>query len=85
MVMAVLRMCWYCLSVNVCAGATVTESPVCTPIGSTFSIAQMMMTLSFASRKSSSSNSFQPKDAFFYQHFVYRRHLQSAPHLALEL
>ncbi|KAG1649212.1 Sulfoacetaldehyde reductase 2 [Nymphon striatum] len=30
-----LRMIWYSLSVNVSAGATVIESPVCTPIGST--------------------------------------------------
>ena len=28
-----LRMRWYSLSVSVCAGATVIESPVCTPIG----------------------------------------------------
>jgi hypothetical protein len=28
--------------VSVCAGATVIESPVCTPIGSKFSIEQMM-------------------------------------------
>ena len=42
------------------AGATVTESPVCTPIGSMFSIEQTTTTLSLASRMSSSSNSFQP-------------------------
>ena len=42
-----LRMIWYSLSVNVCAGATVMESPVCTPIGSKFSIEQIMMKLSF--------------------------------------
>jgi hypothetical protein len=40
------RMIWYSLSVSVCAGATVIESPVCTPIGSRFSIEQMMMQLS---------------------------------------
>ena len=40
------RMIWYSLSVRVNAGATVIESPVCTPIGSTFSIEQMMMQLS---------------------------------------
>ena len=39
-------MIWYSLSVNVSAGATVMESPVCTPIGSTFSMEQMMMQLS---------------------------------------
>ena len=40
------RMIWYSLSVSVSAGATVMESPVCTPIGSTFSMEQMMMQLS---------------------------------------
>ncbi len=54
------RMRWYSLSVKVCAGATVMESPVCTPIGSKFSIEQMMTTLSARSRMTSSSNSFQP-------------------------
>jgi hypothetical protein len=39
---------WYSLSVSVWAGATVIESPVCTPIGSKFSIEQMMTTLSVA-------------------------------------
>ena len=51
---------WYSLSVSVCAGATVIESPVCTPIGSRFSIEQMMMQLSLRSRTTSISNSFQP-------------------------
>ncbi len=54
------RMRWYSLSVSVCAGATVMESPVCTPIGSKFSIEQMMMQLSLRSRTTSISNSFQP-------------------------
>ena len=53
-------MIWYSLSVSVCAGATVIESPVCTPIGSKFSIEQMMMQLSLWSRTTSISNSFQP-------------------------
>src|SRR5262249_8988855 len=57
---AALRMSWYSLSVSVCAGATVIESPVCTPIGSKFSIEHTMTTLSFVSRMTSSSNSFQP-------------------------
>ena len=43
------------------AGAMVTESPVCTPIGSMFSIEQTTTTLSWRSRISSSSNSFQPR------------------------
>ena len=36
------------------------ESPVCTPIGSTFSMEQMMTQLSARSRITSSSYSFQP-------------------------
>ena len=55
-----LRMIWYSLSVSVCAGATVMLSPVCTPIGSKFSIEQIMMQLSFLSRTTSISYSFQP-------------------------
>ena len=35
-------------------------SPVCTPIGSTFSMEHMMMQLSTQSRTTSISNSFQP-------------------------
>ena len=54
------RMVWYSRSVSVSAGATVIESPVCTPIGSMFSIEQMTTTLSLRSRISSSSYSFQP-------------------------
>ena len=54
------RMIWYSLSVNVCAGATVIESPVCTPIGSRFSIEHTIMQLSALSRTTSISNSFQP-------------------------
>ncbi|CRZ98157.1 Uncharacterised protein [Vibrio cholerae] len=53
-------MIWYSLSVRVCAGATVIESPVWMPIGSKFSIAQTMMQLSFLSRTTSISYSFQP-------------------------
>ena len=51
---------WYSLSVSVCDGATVIESPVCTPIGSRFSIEQTMMQLSAESRTTSISYSFQP-------------------------
>ena len=54
------RMCWYSRSVSVIAGATVIESPVCTPIGSRFSMEQTTTTLSWRSRISSSSYSFQP-------------------------
>ena len=42
------------------AGAQQTESPVCTPIGSRFSIEQTITTLSSRSRITSSSNSPQP-------------------------
>ncbi len=54
------RMIWYSLSVRVWAGATVMESPVCTPMASKFSMAQTMMQLSFLSRTTSISYSFQP-------------------------
>ncbi len=54
------RMAWYSTSVSVCAGATVMESPVCTPMGSKFSMEQTTTQLSAASRITSSSNSFQP-------------------------
>ena len=55
-----LRMIWYSLSVRVRAGATVMESPVCTPIGSMFSMEHTIMALSALSRTTSISNSFQP-------------------------
>ena len=48
------------MSVSVSAGATVIESPVWMPIGSTFSMEQTMMALSALSRTTSISNSFQP-------------------------
>ena len=53
-------MIWYSLSVSVSAGATVMLSPVWMPMGSTFSIEQMMMQLSARSRTTSISYSFQP-------------------------
>ncbi len=57
---AASRMAWYSTSVRVWAGATVIESPVCTPMGSRFSIEQMTTQLSARSRMTSSSYSFQP-------------------------
>src|SRR5271168_4617591 len=54
------RMSWYSLSVSVWMGATVMESPVCTPMGSKFSMEQMMTQLSARSRMTSISYSFQP-------------------------
>ena len=58
--MAASRMRWYSRSLSVWAGATVIESPVCTPMGSKFSIEQTTTTLSRRSRTTSSSYSFQP-------------------------
>ncbi len=54
------RMSWYSRSERVCWGATVIESPVCTPMASKFSTEQTTMALSATSRITSSSNSFQP-------------------------
>jgi len=54
------RICWYSTSESVWIGATVIESPVCTPIGSMFSMPQMITQLSAWSRITSSSYSFQP-------------------------
>ena len=59
-VMASSRISWYSWSERVCAGATVIESPVCTPIGSRFSMEQTTTALSLRSRITSSSNSFHP-------------------------
>ena len=59
-VTAASRSAWYSRSESVMAGATQTESPVWTPIGSRFSIEQTMITLSRRSRITSSSNSSQP-------------------------
>ena len=53
-------MAWYSTSDRVCAGATVIESPVCTPMGSKFSIEHTTTQLSTRSRMTSSSNSFHP-------------------------
>ena len=53
-------MAWYSTSVRVWAGATVIESPVWMPMGSTFSIEQTTTQLSARSRMTSSSYSFQP-------------------------
>src|SRR3981081_3935587 len=52
---------WYSLSVSVCDGATTMESPVCTPIGSMFSMLQTVMHVSAPSRITSYSISFHPR------------------------
>ena len=54
------RIAWYSRSVSVCIGATVMESPVCTPIGSKFSMEQTITALPALSRITSISNSFHP-------------------------
>ena len=54
------RITWNSRSVSVWIGATVIESPVWTPIGSTFSMEQMITQLSAWSRITSISNSFHP-------------------------
>ena len=54
------RISWYSRSDRVITGATVTESPVWTPMGSTFSIEHTITALSARSRMTSSSNSFHP-------------------------
>ncbi len=54
------RIFWKVLSESVIAGATVMESPVWIPIGSIFSMEQIITTLSFLSLNNSNSYSFQP-------------------------
>jgi hypothetical protein len=78
-------MIWYSLSVRVCAGATVMESPVCTPIGSRFSIEQTMMQLSALSRTTSISYSFQPISDSSISSSLVGRGLQAALADLLEL
>jgi hypothetical protein len=57
---AEVRSIWYSLSERVCDGATTMLSPVWTPIGSMFSMLQIVMQVSAASRITSYSISFQP-------------------------
>ena len=66
--MEMSRRFWYSRSVSVMAGATVIESPVCTPTGSKFSMEQTTTTLSFLSRIISSSYSFQPRMRLLQEH-----------------
>jgi len=62
---------WYSRSLSVCAGATVIESPVCTPIGSKFQSSTRMIRLSARSRITSSHIPSSPA-ALFNQNFMYR-------------
>ena len=71
------RMRWYSRSVSVMAGATVIESPVCTPIGSRFSIEHTITALSWPSRITSSSYSFQPRIGLLEEHLRRRARGQS--------
>ena len=57
---AISRIRWKVRSDKVIAGATVMESPVWIPIGSIFSMVQIITTLSFLSRSNSNSYSFHP-------------------------
>src|SRR5208283_4718628 len=72
---AASRMRWYSLSVRVCAGATVIESPVCTPMGSKFSIEQITTKLSEVAHHLQFVL-FPAQHGFFHQGFVYRAHVQ---------
>ena len=54
------RSIWYSSSVRVCDGATTMLSPVWTPIGSRFSMLQMVMQVPAPSRITSYSISFHP-------------------------
>ena len=56
-----LRSIWCSTSERVCDGVTTIDSPVCTPMGSTFSMLQMVMQVSPESRITSYSNSFHPR------------------------
>jgi hypothetical protein len=67
------------------AGATVIESPVCTPIGSKFSMEQMTTHLSLWSRITSISYSFQPSRRFLDEDLVDRREVEAVGDDALEL
>ena len=58
---AEVRNFWYALSGNVSDGATTIDSPVCTPIGSKFSMEHTMIALSSLSLRTSNSNSNHPR------------------------
>ena len=79
------RSIWYSSSVSVCDGATTMLSPVCTPIGSKFSILQMVMHVPAPSRITSYSISFQPTSDRSSKHLVDRARIQTAGDNALQL
>src|ERR1043165_1602753 len=82
---AAWRIRWYSLSVKVWAGATVIESPVCTPMGSKFSIEQMMTTLSFRSRIILELELLPADDRLLHQHLLERALLEPPLDRGLEL
>ncbi len=71
-------MIWYSLSVSVSAGATVTESPVWMPIGSTFSMEQTMMQLSALVADHFHLVLLPAEHRFLDQHLVGRRGFDAA-------
>ena len=83
--MAASRISWYSLSVSVWAGATVIESPVCTPIGSKFSIEQMMTTLSREVPHDLQLELLPADDRLLDQHLADRALLEAPADRALQL
>ena len=79
MAIAVSRIRWYSRSVRVMAGATVTESPVCTPIGSMFSIEQTTTTLSLAVPHELELELLPAEDALLEQDLVGGAGVQAGP------
>ena len=78
------RRLWYSRSVSVMAGATVTLSPVCTPIGSMFSIEQTTTTLSLLVAHQLELVLLPAEHALLDEHLVHRgggqaRRRRSAP------
>jgi hypothetical protein len=67
---AASRIFWYSTSVSVWAGATVMESPVCTPIGSTFSIEQMITQLSARVTHDLELELLPPRDRLLDEHLA---------------
>ena len=82
---AASRMIWYSLSVRVIAGATVIESPVWTPIGSKFSIEQMMTALSLRVAHHLQLVFLPAEHRLLDQHLAARALLQAPGDLAVEL
>ena len=85
MALAASRICWYSRSVSVCAGATVIESPVCTPIGSMFSIEQTIDHVVRAVADDLELEFLPAEQALFDQHLADARGAEPARDDALEL